>query len=319
MENSSLLRMGSPSFFGTPLCLNLDELKAQVAFLGVPFDVATNDRPGSRFGPQAIREASMRYESLGEGWFDLERGVSLLREITMVDCGDVDIRVGPLEDNYAKITKAVGHILAHGAFPVLVGGDHAITLPAVQAFGAQPLWVVSFDAHLDFTDEFHGVRLSHDNEMRRVAELPFVQGVSFIGLRGMLNWRAPYDEALKYGSHLVSAQEVCQQGVTALAALPAMERLYISIDIDVLDPAVCPGTGFPEAGGLSYYQLKEALEYVAGLGRVVGLDLVEVTPTYDSSGRTARTAAYLLLHALGLAVSPGQRASPSGRLGTGKR
>ncbi|MDP2952982.1 MAG: agmatinase [Chloroflexota bacterium] len=308
IKPGGLLREGWPSFFGAPRTLDLEELEAQVAFLGVPFDVATNDRPGSRFAPQAIREASMRYNDLRQGWLDLERGVSILQGVTLADCGDVDIRVKPLEDIYDQITEAVGQILARRAFPVLVGGDHAITFPAVRAFQGHPLWVVSFDAHLDFTDEYLGVRLSHDNEMRRIAELPFVQGVSFIGPRGMVNRRAPYDEALKYGARVITAEELAEKGILALRDLPPMERIYLSMDIDVLDPAVCPGTGYPEPGGLSYYQMRKAIEFVAGLGQIVGLDLMEVNPIYDPSGRTARTAAYLILHALGLALRARERA-----------
>lgn len=297
------VRPGWATFFGSTPCLNLGQCSPpQIAFLGVPLDATTNDRPGSRAGPGAIREASMRWQPEEGGWLDVETGQTLLQGVSLADAGDVDIRVVDLAENFQRITRAVQTILQAGAFPVLVGGDHAITFPAVRAFAPRPLWVVHFDAHLDFTDNYRGVRYSHDNPLRRVRELPFVRGIVSLGVRGMLTYTPPYWEARELGVVMVPAAQFHRRGVeAALKGLPPLGDFYVSVDIDVLDPAVAPGTGYPEPGGLSYPQLKEALQRVATLGRPVGMDLTEVSPGFDPSGRTARTAAYLLLDFLGAA------------------
>lgn len=299
-STQTLLRQGWPTFYGAPASLNLEELKADIAFLGVPLDSTTNDRPGSRFGPLAIRDVSMRYQQNNwGGWLDLERGQQILRNVTLADCGDVDIRVVDLAVNFSKITQSVRHILNQRAFPVLVGGDHAITFPAVQAY-SQPLNIVYFDAHLDFTDEYKGVRLSHDNPLRRVSELPFVRGVTIIGVRGVLSWANPYWEAREKGALIIPSLELHKDGIdSALSRIPVLGDTYVSIDIDVLDPAVAPGTGYPEPGGISYYELKQALLNIGGRAKVIGFDLVEVSPNFDPSQRTTRTAARLILDFLG--------------------
>jgi len=308
--NQTLLRQGWPTFYGAPTCLNLGELKADIAFLGVPLDSTTNDRPGSRFGPAAIRDASMRYQHQNwGGWLDQESGKQILRNITMADCGDVDIRVVDLSVNFAKITQAVSLILNKGAFPVLVGGDHAITFPTVQAF-SRPLNIVYFDAHLDFTDEYKGVRYSHDNPLRRVSELPFVRSVTIIGIRGVLSLTNPYWEAKEKGAVIIPSLKMRQEGVdTVLSRINFSGDTYVSIDIDVLDPAVAPGTGYPEPGGISYYDLKQALLIIGRSARVVGFDLVEVSPLFDPTQRTTRTAARVILDFLGAVFAPGGQIS----------
>lgn len=300
-STQALLRQGWPTFYSSPTCLNLGELNADIAFLGVPLDSTTNDRPGSRFGPAAIRDVSMRYQHHNwDGWLDQESGQQILRNVTMADCGDVDIRVVDLSVNFNKITQAVGQILNKGAFPVLVGGDHAITFPTVQAY-SRPLNIIYFDAHLDFTDEYKGVRYSHDNPLRRVSELPFVRGVTIVGIRGVLSWTNPYWEAREKGAVIIPSLELRKDGVeAALSRIPVSGDTYVSIDIDVLDPAVAPGTGYPEPGGISYYELKQALLNIGRRAKVVGFDLVEVSPLFDPTQRTTRTAARIILDLLGV-------------------
>ncbi|MBI4289071.1 MAG: agmatinase [Chloroflexi bacterium] len=296
----SLLRQGWPTFFGAPACSDMSKLKADIAFLGVPLDSTTNDRPGSRFGPLGIRDVSMRYQRHEwDGWFDQESGGNILRGVTMADCGDVDIRVVDLAVNFDKITRATEMVLDRRAFPALVGGDHAITFPSVRAHG-RPVHIVYFDAHVDFTDEWQGVKFSHDNPLRRVSELPFVTGITLVGIRGVLSRANPYWEAREKGATMISSQELRERGVSAtLSRLPSLGDTYVSVDIDVLDPAVAPGTGYPEPGGLTYYELKQALLEVAQRGRVVGFDLVEVAPWFDPTQRTTRTAARLILDFMG--------------------
>ncbi len=296
------IRHGFASFFGAPIVEDMDGWQADVGFAGVPFDAGTNDRPGARFGPAAIRDASGRYHPSEEwaGYIDAERGVRILEGVSMADVGDVDVRTVDLLENFEIITEAARMVRRGCRVPVFVGGDHAITFPIVRAFDDTPLTIVQFDAHQDYTDEKYGVRYSHDNHMRRSSELPHVRQIVQVGLRGVLERFEPYEAALRDGVAVVPAERIVREGVpAALASLPGSGPAYVTIDIDVLDPAGAPGTGYPEPGGINYYQLKEALLLVAKQYEVIGFDVTEVDPVYDAAGVTARIAAKLILDLLG--------------------
>jgi agmatinase len=302
------IRRGWPTFFGAPPADGPADVRADVAFLGVPFDQATNDRPGARFGPLAVRKASMRLQPVdGQGWLDAERGERLLRGVSMTDAGDVDIRTVELEQNFGRISEAAAFLRSRCRLPVFVGGDHAITFPLVRAFEDRSLTVVQFDAHQDYTDEKFGQRFSHDNQMRRVSELPFVKQIIQIGLRGALESSEPWEAAGRDGVQIITSQRIVSEGVEwALADVWPDGDTYMSIDIDVLDPAVATGTGFPEPGGIGYYQLKEALLLVAERASIVAFDVCEVNPSYDSADVTARIAARLMLDLLGAIIPSGE-------------
>jgi agmatinase len=297
-----VVRHGFASFYRAPVVEDMDEWRADVGFVGVPFDGATNDRPGARFGPAAIRDASTRYEPDEEwhGWIDAERGVRILEGVSMADVGDVDVRTVDLLQNFEIITEAARLVRRSCRVPAFVGGDHAITFPIVRAFDDGPLTIVQFDAHQDYTNEKFGVRYSHDNHMRRSSELPHVRQIVNVGLRGVLERAEPWEAAQRDGVIIVPAERIVRDGVpAALAGVPGGGRAYVTIDIDVLDPAGAPGTGYPEPGGINYYQLKEALRLVAARYDVVGFDVTEVDPVYDTAGVTARIAAKLMLDLLG--------------------
>lgn len=302
------IRHGWPTFFGARPADDPAHVRADVAFLGVPFDQGTNDRPGARFGPLALREASMRFQSAdGEGWLDTERGERLLRGVSLADVGDVDIRTVELQENLRRITEAAAFLRSRCRLPVFVGGDHAVTFPLVRAFEDRSLTVIQFDAHQDYTDERFGQRFSHDNQMRRVSELPFVKQIIQIGLRGALGSTEPWEAAGRDGVHIVTSQRIINEGVErALADVWPNGDTYVSIDIDVMDPTVAAGTGFPEPGGIGYYQLKEALLLVAQRASIVAFDLCEVNPSYDSAAVTARIAARLMLDLLGAIIPSGE-------------
>jgi agmatinase len=285
----------------------MDAWQADVGFVGVPFDAGTNDRPGARFGPAAIRDASARYHPSEEwrGYIDAESGARILDGVSMADVGDVDVRTVDLLDNFDIITDAARLVRHNCRVPVFVGGDHAITFPIVRAFDDTPLTLIQFDAHQDYTDEKYGVRYSHDNHMRRSSELPHVKQIVNIGLRGVLERFEPYDAALRDGVIIVPAERIVREGVpAALASLPggpsrAGGAANVTIDIDVLDPAGAPGTGYPEPGGINYYQLKEVLLLVAERYDIIGFDMTEVDPVYDAAAVTARISAKLMLDLLG--------------------
>jgi agmatinase len=297
-----VMRHGFASFFRAPVVEDMDAWHADIGFAGVPFDGGTNDRPGARFGPAAIRDASTRYEPEEDwsGWLDAESGVRILAGVSMADVGDIDVRTVDLLENFDIITEAARLVRRNCRVPVFVGGDHAITFPIVRAFDDNPLTLIQFDAHQDYTDEKHGVRYSHDNHMRRSSELPHVKQIVQIGLRGVLERFEPWEAAHRDGVIIVPADRIVRDGVpSALSVLPGRGAAYVTIDIDVLDPGSAPGTGYPEPGGITYYQLKEALLLVAKQYDIIGLDLTEVDPVYDAAGVTPRIAAKLLLDVLG--------------------
>jgi len=299
---NGVLRHGFASFFRAPVVEDVETWRADVGFVGIPFDGGTNDRPGARFGPAAIRDASTRYEPEHDwrGWIDAERGVRILEGVSMADVGDVDVRTVDLLENFAIITEAARLVRRNCRVPVFIGGDHAVTFPIVRAFDGRPLTLVQFDAHQDYTDEKYGVRYSHDNHMRRSSELPHVRQIVQIGLRGVLERFEPYEAALRDGVVIVPSERLAREGASAaLASIPAGGPAYVTIDIDVLDPSGAPGTGYPEPGGINYYQLKEALLLVAARYDVIGFDLTEVDPVYDTAGVTSRIAAKLILDFLG--------------------
>ena len=320
-HGEGVVRHGFASFFRAPVVEDMETWHADVGFVGVPFDAATNDRPGARFGPAAVRDASTRYEPGAEwdGWIDAESGARILAGVSMADVGDVDVRTVDLMENFDIITEATRLARRNCRVPVFVGGDHAITFPIVRAYDDVPdpsgLTIVQFDAHQDYTDEKHGVRYSHDNHMRRSSELPHVEQIVNIGLRGVLERSEPWEAAHRDGVIIVPALTIVRDGVAvALSALPGSRaesprherpKAYVTIDIDVLDPAGAPGTGYPEPGGISYYQLKEALQLVAGRYDVLGFDVTEVDPVYDAAGVTPRIAAKLILDLLGAVFGRG--------------
>lgn len=297
------------TFFEAPPCSNLDELSANVAFLGIPFDSGVVGRPGTKFGPDAIRDADgYRYvnyqeNTVASGYFDVDAGVERLKGITMADCGDVDIIPGGSDKNYERMTEIVRKVLQQGAFPVVVGGDHTITYPVVRAFDSyDSLDIVHFDSHIDFSDESKGNRIYHGSPLRRASELPFVRNITQIGIRSTR--KKPYFEAMEYGVKVITLRKFKQLGVEqTVESIPQAENLYVTIDIDVLDPSIAPGTGTPVSGGLNYLELVLLLEGVIGRGKVVGFDLVEVSPPFDWAQLTSRVAATIMRDFLGAIFS----------------
>ncbi|MCH8298338.1 MAG: arginase family protein [Chloroflexi bacterium] len=179
-----IIRAQSRSFFKAPLCTNLEELDADVALIGIPFDQGTLGRPGARFGPDAIRDAPRSYsysdpygkQTQAEGFFDIDAQDELLRGITMADCGNITIVPSEVVQNFDKITKAVEKVVERGSFPVVVGGDHAITFPVVRGLHKfAPLNIVHFDAHLDYTHDVQDALYTHASPIRRCRELLFRQ------------------------------------------------------------------------------------------------------------------------------------------------
>lgn len=272
-----------------------------MAIVGVPFDHGTTNRPGTRFGPRAIRTASQNYGIYidGNGAFDTELKKYAMAGINIVDYGDVPILPIHTKTNMSMIYETFKKILGENVFPVAFGGDHTISFPIVKAFET-PVDIVHFDTHLDFVDGGAGMKFSHSNPIKRISELKNVDNITQIGIRGFTNKESNYDEAIKYGSTIITATEVLKKGISwVLKQIPASDNIYVTVDIDVLDPSIAPGTGTPEPGGLNYIQMKELLTELPSKGQVKGFDIVEVNPLFDVSDITSQIASRLAFDFLG--------------------
>lgn len=297
------LRARPRSFFNAPLCEDVEQqLAADVAFIGIPFDQGTLGRPGARFGPDALRDAPRAYsysdpygaQGEADGFFDIDAGDELLRGVVMADCGNVPIVPSEVVGNFDRITRAVEQVVDRGALPVAVGGDHAITFPVVRGLSKfAPLNIVHFDAHLDYTHDVQDALYTHASPIRRCREMDFVGHITSVGIRSAR--RIPYEEAIRDGSLIVSHSRFRELGPRAVAGLiPRAENLYITFDVDVLDPAQAPGTGTPETGGLFYEEARDCLLALLEKSNLVAFDIVEVAPPYDHSELTVQVAARLM-------------------------
>ena len=294
--------VGISSFGKSPIVLDWDAIDAEVAILGAPFDFGTQWRAGARFGPRSIREASTLFSFGHAGAYDHENDVTYLQNVRMVDIGDADIVHTDTIKSHANIEFGVRKILSAGALPIVLGGDHSINIPCINAFSdSGPIHIVQIDAHLDFVDERHGVRFGHGNPMRRAAEKSYVIGLTQLGIRNVSSTsRDGYEDARRMGSDILSVRQCRKLGVEAmLARVPEGKHYYVTIDIDAFDPSIAPGTGTPSHGGFLYYEVLEFLEGLVKRGTVVGVDLVEVAPDYDHTGTTAILAAQILLNFIG--------------------
>lgn len=274
-------------------------------FVGVPLDIGTSNRSGARFGPRAIRAESclLRPCNLGTGAAPFEC-------LAVADLGDVAINTFHLQDSIEIIESAFDDIVAHGCRPLTMGGDHTISLPILRSLARHhgPVGLVHVDAHADVNDRMFGEPIAHGTSIRRAVEEGLLAGrrVVQIGLRGTGYTSEDLDWPRRQGFRVVLAEECWHRSLVPLM-VEVREQLgagpvYLSFDIDALDPGFAPGTGTPEIGGLSTIQALEIVRGCQGLG-LVGADLVEVSPPYDTTGSTALVAANLLFEIL--CVLPG--------------
>ena len=299
--------VGISTFGKSPYVENWDAIAADVAILGAPFDFGTQWRAGARFGPRAIREASTLFSFGHAGAYDHEDDATYLdSSVRMVDLGDADIIHTKTEESHRNIEVGVKKILDAAALPVVLGGDHSINIPCINAFEEDcakngPIHVVQIDAHLDFVDERHGVMYGHGNPMRRAIEKPYVSGMTQLGIRNVSSTaKEGYEDARARGSDILSVRQVRALGTEAvLARIPQGQRYYVTIDIDAFCPSIAAGTGTPSHGGFLYYDVLELLQGLSLRGNVAGIDLVEVAPAYDPSESTQILAAQILLNFIG--------------------
>ena len=268
-----------------------------VAIVGVPFDSgATSFRGGTRFGPRKIREASLALW----GYHHIH-GVSPTEALTIADYGDVEIEMAYIEKTMGLITAEVGAALAQGPMVVALGGDHSISLPLLRAQAAKhgPLAVVHFDAHTDVEPGSyeHGTVFRHAIEEGLIDPSAYIQ----VGIRGSLYFPDDLNVARRLGVRVLTIDDCFEMGIPAvieaIRETVGGRKVYVTLDIDATDPAFAPGTGTPEPGGFTSYQMLQLMRGLKGLD-LVGMDLVEVSPPYDHADTTAILAANLVFEYL---------------------
>ncbi|WP_299982960.1 agmatinase [uncultured Ruegeria sp.] len=296
---NDLARFSGPNtFMRLPQASSLDGL--DVAVLGIPMDIGTSWRSGTRFGPKQIRSESAMIRP-----YNMANAAAPFDNLQIADIGDLAINTFSLADSLKIIKESYDGILAQGVIPVAMGGDHSITLPILRAIAAKhgPVALVHVDAHADVNDEMFGEKETHGTVFRRAFEEGLiVPDKTFqIGIRGSGYAASDFTEAQGWGFRQYPAWELWQQNLTEIGSLirksVEIHPVYITYDIDSLDPAYAPGTGTPEIAGLTTPQALQLIHALAGMN-VVGCDLVEVSPPYDPSGNTALTAANLLFEML---------------------
>ena len=284
---------GPASFARLP---RLDEVpKADVVVAGVPFDSGVSYRPGARFGPTYVREASRLLRP-----YNPALDVSPFEIAQVADAGDIAVNPFNIGEAIETIEGAALELTADGTRLVTIGGDHTIALPLLRAAANRhgPVALVHFDAHLDTWDTYFGAEYTHGTPFRRAVEEGIVdtEALSHVGTRGPLYGKKDLEDDRRFGFGIVTSSDVYYQGVREVVD-KLRQRLgnrpvYVSIDIDVLDPAHAPGTGTPEAGGMTSRELLEILRGFRGLN-VIGADVVEVAPAYDHAEITGVAAAHV--------------------------
>jgi len=296
--------VGICTFGKYPYIEDWDKIKADIAVLGAPFDAGSQFRSGARMGPRGIREASTLFSFGHGGAYDHEDDITYLPANTtrIVDIGDADIIHTDTIQSHANIEFGVKKILEAKAIPVVLGGDHSVNIPCINAFrNEDPIHIIQIDAHLDFVNERHGVRFGHGNPMYRASEKEYVSGMTQIGIRNVSSTaREGYIEAKERGSKIFSVRQFRKMGISQiLNTIPKNIRYYLTIDIDAFDPSIASGTGTPSHGGFYYYEILELIDGLTKQGNIAGLDLVEVAPDYDITNSTSTLAAQLLMNIMG--------------------
>ena len=323
---------GINTFMKAPYCEDIRKVGAyEAAFVGIPFDTGTTYRPGTRFGPQAVRRISAVYDG-----YSVDAGVDIFEELDFCDAGDVFVIPGNIEKTFDQVSKAVSHVYTSGVFPILCGGDHSLGYPNVRGIAPHidgNVGIIHFDRHIDMQDmdmdermhttpwywtsnahedvEFHATHHDHSH-MHDVglANCP-PKNLVQIGIGGWYGSRPGSEVARERGSSVMTMKDVEELGIQKAAemalelAWKGAKAVYLSFDIDSIDPGFAPGTGTPEPGG---FMPREALEMVRLIARegLCGMEVVEVSPPYDVNDNTSQLACRVMLDVLGTLVFEGK-------------
>ena len=295
-----------PKFAGIKTYMRLPYLKIirglDFAVAGIPWDGATSYRTGQRSGPDAIRKVSVTLRPN-----NLAQGVGIFEHCSGVDYGDVSVVPGYIEDTYDKIEAELCPLVEAGVIPVVMGGDHSITLPELRAIARThgPIALIHFDSHTDTNDQYFGRPYYHGSMFRRAVEENILLPANSIqvGMRGSVYSKDAYDESTSLGFKVVTMSAVREMGlqrlIETIKGRIGQNKVFVTFDIDVVDPAFAPGTGTPEVGG---FTSAEAIDLIRGLKGLnfVGFDAVEVLPDYDVAEITALLAANIVYEFLSL-------------------
>lgn len=323
---------GINTFMKSPYCEDVRKVgDYQAAFVGVPFDTGTTYRPGTRFGPQAVRRISAIYDG-----YSVEAGVDLFEELEFCDAGDVFVIPGNIEKTFDQVSAAISHIYTSGAFPIIVGGDHSLGYPNIRGIAPHikgNVGIIHFDRHIDMQDMDMDERMhttpwywtTNDHESVRhhhthrdhshmhdvgLANCP-PKNLVQIGIGGWYGSRPGSAVANERGTSVLTMADVEELGIAATArkaleiAWDGAEAVYLSFDIDSIDPGYAPGTGTPEPGGFTPREALEMVRIIAGEG-LCGMEVVEVSPPYDVNDNTSQLACRVILDALGAMVANGR-------------
>jgi formimidoylglutamase len=301
--------VGPMSFQKLPWVTDPDEIRRRnvdVAIVGAPFDDAVSHRPGARFGPRAIRQANYATGSLNS----LQLGLEPLEILTVVDAGDANVVPAWMDRAHAVIYRKVDEVARTGAIPIVLGGDHSITWPSATAIAEvrapSRIGIVHFDAHADTANDDWGVLSGHGTPMRRLIESGAVLGRNFvqIGLRGYWPSNAVFEWMREHELRWHLMTEIEERGAEPVIAqaideaLDGPDLIYLSLDIDVIDPGLAPGTGTPEPGGMLTREVLRAIRQIVGRVELAAMDVVEVSPPYDHADATAMAANRAVLEAI---------------------
>jgi agmatinase len=301
--------VGPVSFMKLPWITDPEELRRRqtdVAIIGAPFDDAVSHRSGARFGPRAIREAQYTSGSINSLQLDVEP----FEVLDVVDAGDANMVPSWIDRAHALIYRKVREVAETGAIPIVLGGDHSITWPSATAIAEvrRPgsIGIVHFDAHADTANDDWGVLAGHGTPMRRLIESGAVKGRNFIqvGLRGYWPPVETFAWMQEQGMRYHFMREIEERGAEAVIAqaideaLDGPDYIYLSLDIDVIDPGMAPGTGTPEPGGMLTREVLRAIRQIVSATEIAGMDIVEVSPPYDQAETTAMAANRAALEAI---------------------
>lgn len=311
IDSSQLPRYaGSANFARLP---RLDQVEhADIVLAGIPFDSGVSFRPGARFGPNHIREASRLLRP-----YNPALNVSPFERLQVADAGDIAVNPFNIGEAIDTMQHAALDLTENNTSLITLGGDHTIALPLLRAAAERhgPIALLHFDAHLDTWDTYFGAEYTHGTPFRRAVEEGILdtEALSHVGTRGPLYGKKDLDDDHRFGFGIVTSSDVYYQGVREVVAglrdRIGDRKLYISIDVDVMDPAHAPGTGTPEAGGITSRELLEILRGFAGMN-LVGADVVEVAPAYDHADITGVAASHIAYELVSLMSLRGEGAKP---------
>ncbi len=312
------MKPDDPTFATLPRCTELETLSADIAIIGVPHGTPYPNEPsGGVNSPAAIRQESLKRGVDLEAWdFDLCGTLLGDSSARVVDCGDLPVKASNPKGNIEITRGAIKAVLQAGALPVVLGGDDSVPIMVVRGYeGFEPVNVLQIDAHIDWRDEIKNEKEGYSSTMRRISEMPWVDKIIQVGMRGKGSARREeYEAGIARGVRFITANTVHKDGIASILDLiPEGSSWFVSLDVDSLDPSIMPAVGYPVPGGFSYTQLYGLLYGFTKKAKIVGFNLVELAPALDVNNLSAMTAMYIVWDLIGMIVrSPYfRRAHPS--------